>query len=171
MPSASHGDINNLVVDLMTYQAFVAGLTHIPEMMAGEGLTFQECLLRVLAETCDSEFAFAAIHNPADGALRPFASYPTPTPVALPERLESPILQSVVARERSDMVSSDADPQRVLVPGIRTALLVPYRHRGAQCVVCICNRAPDSFARPGLGVPYTSHEVKMVQALLELRPI
>lgn len=171
MPSVSHGDINNLVVDLMTYQAFVAGLTHIPEMMAGEGLTFQESLLRVLAETCDSEFAFAAIHNPLDGSLRPFAAYPKPTPVEIPERLDGPILQSVIARERADMVVGESDPQRLLLPGIRTALLVPYRHRGAQCVVCICNRAEDSFARPGLGVPFISHEVKMVQALLELRPI
>ena len=171
MPAASHGDINNLVVDLMTYQAFVAGLTHIPDMMAGEGLTFQESLLRVLAETCDSEFAFAAIHSPVDGSLRPFVTYPNPTPVELPERLESPILEAVIAHERADMINTLVDPQRTVLPGVRTALLVPYRHRGAQCVVCVCNRAADSFARPGLKVPYTSHEVKMVQALLELRPV
>jgi hypothetical protein len=167
----SHGDLNNLVLDLMTYQAFVAGITHIPEMMEGEGLAFQESLLRVLAEMCDSEFAFAAIHPPSDGVMRPFASYPSPPPVTIPERLDSPFLLAAVEHERYDMIKDGKEDAKQFLPGLSSALVVPYRHRGARCVVCVCNRDPESLARPGLGVPYISHEVKMIQALMELRPI
>ena len=52
MTTPHNEDLSNLIVDLMTYQAFVAGLTHIPDMMANEGLTFQESLLRIITETC-----------------------------------------------------------------------------------------------------------------------
>ncbi|MCE5215971.1 hypothetical protein LLH03_02965 [bacterium] len=167
----SQGDMSNLVVDMLTHQAFIAGLTHIPEMMEGEGLTFQESLLRVLVETCESEFAFAAIHTPADGTLRPFVSYPEPTPIEIPHQLDNAYLRAVVEAERHDTVRNGEDPGKQFLPGLRNALLVPYRHRGALCVVCICNRDPESYARPGLGVPFISYEVKMVQALLQLRPI
>lgn len=165
------GNINDLVLDLMTYQAFVAAVTHIPDMMANEGLTFQECLLRVMVETCESEFAFAAIQSPTDGCLRPFATYPDPLPVALPRQLACPVLLRVVEHERSDVLIADGDPERQIVAGIRTALAVPYRNRGARCVVCVCNRNEDSFARPNLGIPYVSHEVKMCQALMQVRPV
>ena len=169
--STPHGeDITSLIVDLMTYQAFVAGLTHIPDMMTREGLTFQESLLRILTETCDSEFAFAAILDPV-GDLRVFACYPNPLPISLPAHLDSPFLMGVVERERHDIVTdSEAEGKRI-AEGIRCAFAVPYRHWGAQCVVCVCNRSPESYARPALGVPYVSHEIKMCQGPLALRPI
>ena len=164
-------DINNLIIDLMTYQAFIAGLTHIPEMMEAEGLTFQESLLHTLAETCESEFAFAAIHHPTDGSLRPFASYPNPLPIAMPDRIDSPVLQTAVEHERYDVVENTTEEGKHIVQGIRCALVVPYRNRGASCVLCVCNRNVEAYARPDLGVSYVSHEVKMCQALMELRPI
>ena len=54
------GDINDVILDLMTYQAFIAGLSHLPDMIAAGGMTLQECLLRILVEACDSQLAFAA---------------------------------------------------------------------------------------------------------------
>ncbi len=164
-------DINNLVLDLMTYQAFVAGLTHIPEMMEGEGLTFQESLLRVLVETCESECAFVVIRRPTDGALRAFAHYPSELPIAVPPTIDSPVLAAAIEQERCDVVEDTSRPGRAVLPGVRSALVVPYRQRGARCALCICNRDPNSYARPGLGVPYVSHEIKMCQALMELRPL
>lgn len=171
MMRAGQRDIDNVILDLMTYQAFVAGLTHIPEMMEGEGLTFQECLLRVLVETCESELAFAGISRPGDGLVRTFASHPNPLPLALPEAIDSPVLRAALEQERCEVVEDTTRPGKKIAPGIRCALVVPYRNRGARCVVCVCNRSPDSFARPDLGLPYVSHEVKMAQALMELRPI
>lgn len=167
----NQADLNNLVVDLMTYQAFVAGLTHIPEMMAADGCSLQESLLRVILETCDSEFAFAGIRAAGEEQVRVIASYPTPGPVELPAYLDSPLLKTVLDTSRPDMIRDTAAEGCGVAPGIRCALVVPYIHRGAQCVVCVCNRDTESFARPALGVPYVSHEVKMIQALMELRPI
>jgi hypothetical protein len=167
----TQADLSNLVLDLMTYQAFVAGLTHIPEMMASDGCSLQESLLRVVLETCDSEFAFAGILVPGGQGVRVFASYPSPAPVELPAEIRSPVLQSVIESHRPDMVRNTAEDGREIAPGIRCALVVPYTNRGAQCVVCVCNRDTQSFARPGLGIPYVSHEVKMIQALVELLPI
>ena len=171
MIEQSHPDINNLVVDLMTYQAFVAGLTHIHDMMLGEGLTFQESLLRILTETFESEFSFVAIQNADGGGLRRFASYPDPLPAEMPDQVASPLLLAAIKHERYDMVKDTSETGRQMAPGIRCALVVPYRNRGAQCVLCVCNRDPEAYARPDLGVPYVSHEIKMCQALLELRPI
>jgi hypothetical protein len=171
MMIAGSEDFNNLIVDMMTYQAFVAGLTHIADMMEGEGLTFQEALLRVLTETCDSEFAFAAIHDPLNGRLRVFASYPNPLPIDMPQHVDAPFLNQIVQQERHDIVKDTSEEGKAIVPGVRCAFAVPYRHWGAHCIVCVCNRNPESYARPNLGVPYVSHEIKMCQALLALRPI
>ena len=171
MTTPHNEDLSNLIVDLMTYQAFVAGLTHIPDMMANEGLTFQESLLRIITETCDSEFAFAAIQDPAQGKLRVFACYPNPLPIDLPAYLDAPFLLSVVEHERHDIVANTSAQGKSIAEGIRCAFAVPYRHWGAKCLVCVCNRSPESYARPALGVPYVSHEIKMTQGLLALRPI
>ncbi len=171
MRTPGNADLNNLIVDLMTYQAFVAGLTHIPDMMEGEGLTYQEALLRVLTETCDSELAFAAILDPPTGGLRVFASYPNPLPIALPTHLTAPFLQAVVKSGRYDIAADTSAAGKAIAPGIRCGFAVPYRHWGARCLVCVCNRDRDAYARPDLGVPYVSHEVKMCQGLLALRPI
>ena len=164
-------DVNNLVLDLMTYQAFVAGLTHVPEMMASDGLTLQESLLRVLAETCESSVAFAAIRGGEAGSLRVFARYPNPSPINLPERFQSPAVGAVIDSGRPDMILDATKAGHEVAPGVATALVVPYINRGAHCVVCVCNRDADSFARPELGVPWTSHEMKMIQALVQLLPI
>lgn len=171
MMRAGQRDIDNVILDLMTYQAFIAGLTHIPQMMEGEGLTFQECLLRVLVETCESELGFAGISHPGDGSVRVFAAHPNPLPVDLPGTLDSPVLRAAVEQGRCEVVEDTTRSGKEIAPGIRCALVVPYRNRGARCVVCVCNRNPASFARPDLGLPYVSHEVKMAQALMELRPI
>jgi len=165
------GDINDVILDLMTYQAFIAGLSHLPDMIAAGGMTLQECLLRILVEACDSQLAFAAVYDPADETLRPFATYPSPLPVTLPERIDSPAMAALVKQGRHDVFTDPHGQKSAVAPGILTALVVPYKNRGAQCVLCVCNRDPDAYARPDLGVPYISHEVKMCQALLQLRPL
>lgn len=171
MAQSRPGDINDVVLDLMTYQAFIAGLSHLPDMIAAGGTTMQECLLRILTEACDSEFAFAAVSHPEDDTLRPFAWYPNTPPVALPQRIASPTLAALVRQGRHDVLVDGDAQAKMGVEGVRTALVVPYSNRGATCVLCVCNRDPDAYARPGLGMPYISHEVKMCQALLQLRPL
>jgi hypothetical protein len=161
----------NAVLDLVTYQAFIAGLTHIDEYMSGEFLTMDEALLKVVVETCDSEFAFAAIYEVPRGDFRVFATYPSPLQNGAGHRLESAFLARVVADRRSDIIANAAQGASELFPGVRSALAIPYENRGAQCILCVCNRDPQSFARPDMGLPYVSHEIKMCQALLKLRPI
>ena len=171
MLGMNQADVNNLVLDLMTYQAFVAGLTHIPEMMATDGLSLQESLLRVLTETCESGFAFAAIRTGEDHHLRIIAKYYSAESIELPESFNSPAVNTIIDSGRPDMIFKANDNERQVTPGVNTALVVPYKNRGADCVVCVCNRNQDSFARPALGVPWTSHEVKMIQALVQLIPV
>jgi hypothetical protein len=171
MPLVDDKVFNNTVLDLMTYQAFIAGLTHIDDYMSGEYLTIDEALLKVLVEMCDSEFAFAAIHEVDRDEFRIFASYPSPLQVGIGQRIRSAFLDRVVANARYDIINSETQGSLELFRGVRSALAVPYDNRGAKCVLCICNRDVASFARPDMGLPFVSHEIKMVQALLKLRPI
>ena len=171
MPLVDDHIFNNTVLDLVTYQAFIAGLTHIDEYMSGEYLTMDEALLKVIVETCDSQFAFSAVHEAARGEFRIFATYPSPLPVGLGLRVKSEFLERVVSGNRHDIISSAEQGTAEMFDGIKSALAVPYESRGAKCVMCVCNRDEGSYARPDMGLIFVSHEIKMCQALLKLRPI